>query len=363
MHSRASLFCLIDNTAHLFNHHRTSTATPIISIIPTTDGQVIIATQFSLQAIPQAPPPAPCMHEARPHSSPAPMIIAKLVTDRHSFTTATVLVSLNPWAQGCTAPLNRRFSANGISSSSSHSLSSSSSLRLGSIPASSECPAGVRLTSLSLRRLTSDTEAPVSTRTFTFLSPSNTLQVKSGPSFSKRYTCAFLLPVGSLPSYRFLDNRDGCSVRCGPSFSCEDRFVSAPYNLTKSTPHVQHLRGLTCNGGHPASYFFTGDPSAFPGPFSFSVGGHQRINSLYSQFTVSLCHTPASLVPELATSRAAFLLGTALTFQSSSTSSLGSRIWIRSRSFFSITTCPPGLLPTPPRVVRWSEPPLWLQLG
>ncbi|CAE1287639.1 unnamed protein product [Acanthosepion pharaonis] len=41
---------------------------------------------------------------------------------------------------------------NGISSPSSHSLSSSSSLRLGSIPASSECPAGVRLTSLSLRR-------------------------------------------------------------------------------------------------------------------------------------------------------------------------------------------------------------------
>ncbi|CAE1332292.1 unnamed protein product [Acanthosepion pharaonis] len=42
--------------------------------------------------------------------------------------------------------------ANGISSSSSHSLSSSSSLRLGSITASSEGPAGVRFTSLSLRR-------------------------------------------------------------------------------------------------------------------------------------------------------------------------------------------------------------------
>ncbi|CAE1170716.1 unnamed protein product [Acanthosepion pharaonis] len=54
-----------------------------------------------------------------------------------------------------------------------------------------------------------DTEAPVSTRTSTFLSPSNTLLVKSGPSFSKRYTCAFLLPVCSLPSSRFLDNRDG----------------------------------------------------------------------------------------------------------------------------------------------------------
>ncbi|CAE1283425.1 unnamed protein product [Acanthosepion pharaonis] len=41
---------------------------------------------------------------------------------------------------------------NGIPSSSSHSLSSSSSLRLGSIPASSECPAGVRFTSLILQR-------------------------------------------------------------------------------------------------------------------------------------------------------------------------------------------------------------------
>ncbi|CAE1258252.1 unnamed protein product [Acanthosepion pharaonis] len=40
------------------------------------------------------------------------------------------------------------------------------------------------------------------------MSPSNTLQVKSGPSFSKWYTCAFLLPVCSLPSSRFLDNRD-----------------------------------------------------------------------------------------------------------------------------------------------------------
>ncbi|CAE1294670.1 unnamed protein product [Acanthosepion pharaonis] len=47
----------------------------------------------------------------------------------------------------------------------------------------------------------------LSTRAFT-LSPSNTLQVKSGPSFSKRYTCAFLLPVCSLPSSHFLDNRD-----------------------------------------------------------------------------------------------------------------------------------------------------------
>ncbi|CAE1296939.1 GLIS1_3 [Acanthosepion pharaonis] len=109
MHSRASLFCPVDNTARLFNHHQTSKATTIISIIPTTVGQVIIATKFSLQP------------------------------------------------------------------------------EFG---------------------LTSDTEAPVSKRAFTFLSLSNTLQVKSGPSFSKRYTCAFLLPVCSLPSSRFLNNRD-----------------------------------------------------------------------------------------------------------------------------------------------------------
>ncbi|CAE1230763.1 unnamed protein product [Acanthosepion pharaonis] len=33
--------------------------------------------------------------------------------------------------------------------------------------------------------------------------------MKSGTSFSKRYTCAFLLPVCSLPSSRSLDTRDG----------------------------------------------------------------------------------------------------------------------------------------------------------
>ncbi|CAE1297352.1 unnamed protein product [Acanthosepion pharaonis] len=49
MHSLASLFCLVNNTAYLFNHHQTSKATTIISIIPTTVGQVIIATKFSLQ--------------------------------------------------------------------------------------------------------------------------------------------------------------------------------------------------------------------------------------------------------------------------------------------------------------------------
>ncbi|CAE1251460.1 unnamed protein product [Acanthosepion pharaonis] len=51
--------------------------------------------------------------------------------------------------------------------------------------------------------------------------------------------------------------------------------------------------------GHSASYFFTGDPSAFPGPFSFSVGG----TSVLTRFIPSL-RSPPSLVPELATSRA-----------------------------------------------------------
>ncbi|CAE1302098.1 unnamed protein product [Acanthosepion pharaonis] len=48
-----------------------------------------------------------------------------------------------------------------------------------------------------------------------------------------------------------------------------------------TTPHVHHLRSLTC---HPASYFFTGDPSAFPGPFSLSVGG----TSVLTRFIPSL---------------------------------------------------------------------------
>ncbi|CAE1153080.1 unnamed protein product [Acanthosepion pharaonis] len=147
MHSRASLFCPIDNTARLFNHHQTSKAMTIISIIPTTVGQVIIATKFSLQpefgeSLLQWVPTIPSIHW-------------------YSF------------LPDLTKP---------------HSLQTS--LLLGS------------------RELTSDTEAPISTRASTFLSPSNTLQVKSGPSFSKRYTCAFLLPVCSLPSSRFLDNQD-----------------------------------------------------------------------------------------------------------------------------------------------------------
>ncbi|CAE1300861.1 unnamed protein product [Acanthosepion pharaonis] len=50
------------------------------------------------------PPPAPCMHGARPHCSPALMTNAQLVPDRHSFTTATLLVSLSPWARASPLP-------------------------------------------------------------------------------------------------------------------------------------------------------------------------------------------------------------------------------------------------------------------
>ncbi|CAE1168527.1 unnamed protein product [Acanthosepion pharaonis] len=312
MHSRASLFCPVDNTARLFNHHQTSKATTIISIIPTTVGLVIIATKFSLQ--PEfgitiltnsdfnqrylkhrhTPPPAPCMHGGRPHSSPAPMINVQLVSDRHSITTATVLVSLNLWARAEPPHIDRSFSgnssltlgafsarnllcncANGISSSS-HSLSSSSSLSLVSIPASPECPAGVRYTFLGLRR--ASFFSPVSTRAFTFLSPSNTLQVKSGHSFSKRYTCSFLLPVFFLPSSRFHDNRDVCSVRCDPSVSCEDKFVTGNPHLQHlrslqlaekcpTTPHIQHLRVLTCTEATPPLTFSRVTHRRFPEPF------------------------------------------------------------------------------------------------
>ncbi|CAE1320877.1 unnamed protein product [Acanthosepion pharaonis] len=174
------------------------------------------------------------MHGDRPHSSSAPMINAQSIPDRLSFATAK-----------------------GISSSSSHSLISSSSLRLGSIPASSECPAGVRFTALSLRRLTSDTEAPVSTKAFTFLSPSNTSQVKSGPSFSKRYICAFLLPVCSLPSSRFLDNRDVGVVRIvpfgvvhlspartGSSQVTRPSTAPTPLQLDEKCPTMPHVQPL-----------------------------------------------------------------------------------------------------------------------
>ncbi|CAE1306527.1 RING finger protein 207 [Acanthosepion pharaonis] len=107
----------------------------------------------------------------------------------------------------------------------------------------------------------------------------NTLQVKSGLLFSKRYTCAFLLPIYSLPSSHLLDNQDGV-VWSIPFRTCSPQvtFLStantfASYNLPKSarpTPHVQHLRGLTCTGATCLFFFFTGDPSVFPGLFSFS---------------------------------------------------------------------------------------------
>ncbi|CAE1309768.1 unnamed protein product [Acanthosepion pharaonis] len=119
------------------------------------------------------------MHGGRPHSSPAPMINAQLIPDRHSFTTATVLVSLNPWARA--APL--------------HSITVLVFFFFPKVRLNPYFPRMFRWGPTYLPQ-----PLKVSTKAFTFLSPSNTLQVKSGPSFSKRYTCAFLLPVCSLPS-------------------------------------------------------------------------------------------------------------------------------------------------------------------
>ncbi|CAE1173437.1 unnamed protein product [Acanthosepion pharaonis] len=334
MHSRASLFCPVDNTTHLFNNHQTSKAMTIITIIPTMVGQVIIATKFSLQAefgVPILPNsdfnrPSISYHiEHRQYHEPPLVHVCKemerIIRLNHSLIVFsgwlhleaipqnifyTTTSAVHAWGRPqftstddkCTASprpsLIHHSHSNVISSSSSHSLSPSSSLRLGSIPASLECLAGVRFTSLSLRKLTSDTEAPVSTRVFTFLSPSNTLQVKSGASFSKRYNCAFLLPVCSLPSSRFLDNRVvGVATHFSPLFELglfrsvwfifllrgqvrlrspapPQRQRLCSLQLAKkclNTPHVQHLRSLTYTGATLSLTFSRVVQRRFPDPF------------------------------------------------------------------------------------------------
>ncbi|CAE1307816.1 unnamed protein product [Acanthosepion pharaonis] len=186
---------------------------------------------------------------------------------------------------GCTAPLNRSFSGNssltpgasssrnllcncayGISSSSSHSLSSSSSL-------------------------------------------------------SKRYTCAFLLPACSLHFFRLLDNRDtvagnrssplssrGCSVLRGLTFSCEDRFVLGDpilhiantftlYNWPKDArPHDMSSISEVLLALWPLCLLL------FPGgPIGVSRTLFLLRGVGYPQFTVPLRRTPSSLMPELAT--------------------------------------------------------------
>ncbi|CAE1321715.1 unnamed protein product [Acanthosepion pharaonis] len=53
------------------------------------------------------------------------------------------------------------------------------------------------------------------------------------------------------------------------------------------------------------SYLHWGHPAIGVSQILFLLGrGHQPVNFLYPQFTVSLCHTPLSLMPELATSHA-----------------------------------------------------------
>ncbi|CAE1282431.1 unnamed protein product [Acanthosepion pharaonis] len=173
------------------------------------------------------PPPAPCMHGGRPHSSPALMINAQLVPYRHSFTTATVLVSLNPW-------LHR--------SLQSPFYCSSSSLRLGSIPASSECPAGVRLTSLSLRRSSRPSPAAVGTQQQLFKQSFSGLtsechsittlrgstQLTPAPSSAPAASSSLLqLPAHSCTSQR------SCSFQQSPAHPCGALLTSRDYSSTR----------------------------------------------------------------------------------------------------------------------------------
>ncbi|CAE1277483.1 unnamed protein product [Acanthosepion pharaonis] len=107
----------------------------------------------------------------------------------------------------------------------------------------------------------------------------------------------------------------GCCVWYGPSArtgsSQVTRFSIAPTpSLLKTGQKVPDH--TTCpasqrsylHWGHPASYFFMGDPLAFPGPFSFLVGG----TSVLTRFISSL-QSPSAIhqMPELATSRAVWL--------------------------------------------------------
>ncbi|CAE1267827.1 unnamed protein product [Acanthosepion pharaonis] len=313
MHSRASLYCPVDNIVRLFNHRQTSKATIIISIIPTTVSQVIIATQFSLQPefgvpilsnsdfnrpivlagfLEQAPThtTTSAVHAwGRLHSSPALMINAQLVSDRHSFITATVLVSLNPWAQAAPLP-------------------SIAVLAFFFFPKVRLNPCFLRMSRWAATYLPQPSKG-ISTRAFTFLPPTNRLQVKSGPSFSKRYTCAFLFSVCSLPPRRGSRGPPGWGgarmtlfSRTRNPFLPSIRVRVVPFGVDRFILRGQvHLRCTTCrkvpdhptclasqrsylHWGHPASYFFTGDPTAFPGPFSFSVGG----TSILTRFIPSL---------------------------------------------------------------------------
>ncbi|CAE1319076.1 unnamed protein product [Acanthosepion pharaonis] len=214
------------------------------------------------------------MHGGPSTQPTTPRIIARSVPDRYSFGTTIILIPLTLWARfsgnlsltpGASSARNLLCNcANGISSSSSHSLNSSSSV-------------------------------------------------------SKRYTCAFLLPACSLPFFRLLDSRDMEGGNRSSPFSRGSNFYLEAFlswvNRSSTLPTLPLLTTgrkvpdhTTCpasqrsylHWGHPASYFFTGTHWRFPDPFSFSLGG--RINSLYSQFTVPLRRTPSSLVSELATS-------------------------------------------------------------
>ncbi|CAE1169734.1 unnamed protein product [Acanthosepion pharaonis] len=217
MLSRASLFCLVDHTTCLFNHHHTSKATTIISIIPTTVGQVIIATQFSLQ--PEFGVPILSNSDFN-----HPRSIG--LNNTGIFSSNILGISLTMGLHNPVHPLV--FVPNSCNKTKENS---SSSLRLGSIPASPECPAGVQFTSLSLRRGLQ----------FLPLGP---------PGWGRARMTLF-----SQTSNPFLPSIRVRIVPFGPSFSCEDRFISgdpllhsantfAPYKWPKSArPH--HMSSIS----------------------------------------------------------------------------------------------------------------------
>ncbi|CAE1263537.1 unnamed protein product [Acanthosepion pharaonis] len=236
MHSRASLFCPVDNTARLFNHHQTSKPTTIISIILTTVGQVIIATKFSLQpefglpqlasSVPRASS-RPCLQRDEENNSSYSIILLLFLSGGYILERYLKHRPIPP-----PAPC-----MHGISSSSSHSLSSSSSLRLGSIPASTECPAGIRLTSLSLRRTN-------------IVRRIESLLVLLGPDWTKQMQPSLLFQTVVV-------------IPTGLSWAPPDEDIpspGAPADHIPNIPVCQEL-GMTLSSSSAGYGFPNGDPS------------------------------------------------------------------------------------------------------
>ncbi|CAE1285695.1 unnamed protein product [Acanthosepion pharaonis] len=205
----------------------------------------------------------------------------------------------------------------GISSSSSDSLSSSSSLRLGSIPASPECPAGVRLTSLSLRRflisngyyLLVTVQNPTSLSSYNF--PLITLISSSLISllpvlFPGIFSSPTLICSTSLTGYPSIHYRSSLVL---PSANGIPVPFSFPYVLSlplafSTTETWESVTGVQLFQSLPSirvsvvsfgvvylSHARTGDSSAFPGPFSFSVGDTSVLTRLSLVYGLPLLYT------------------------------------------------------------------------